>query len=78
MPRVIQVIESDEARGSGNDDDTICRRVTMYHTLDGELLAEKDDYPTFRELFGMVCRRLNKEQWRRFAEQLLEAAKVGG
>lgn len=41
MPRVIQVIESEEIRGSGKFRDP-CRRVMQYYTLDGVLLAEYD------------------------------------
>lgn len=41
MPRVIQVIESVIARGKGAPGDPV-RDVWQYHTLDGELLAEKN------------------------------------
>lgn len=77
MPRVIQVIESDEARGSGADHDNRCRRVTMYHSLDGEPLAERDIHPTFDELFGRCCQLLDQGQKRRFAARLLEVSEVG-
>ena len=40
-PRVIQVIQSIHRRGQGIDGDPI-RLVTMYHTFDGEFLAESD------------------------------------
>jgi hypothetical protein len=42
MPRVIQVIQTDnELRGVGEPGDPY-RRVTQYHTLDGDFLAESD------------------------------------
>jgi len=41
MPRVIQVIETEVARGEGTVED-VFRQVTQYHTLDGEFLAERD------------------------------------
>ena len=43
MPRVMQVIESDIPRGKGEPGDPV-RRVIQYHTLDGELLAEYDQW----------------------------------
>lgn len=43
MPRVIEVIESGVCRGEGIDSDP-CRIVVQYHTLEGELLAERDPY----------------------------------
>lgn len=44
MPRVIQVIESEELRGAGTRDAPY-RRVRQYHTLNGDLLAEADPVP---------------------------------
>lgn len=41
MPKVIQVIESEVNRGKGTLTEPF-RHVTQYHTLDGVLLAEKD------------------------------------
>lgn len=40
----MQVIESVVLRGDGTNED-VYREVTQYHTLDGELLAERDPYP---------------------------------
>ena len=39
--RVIQVIETKTARGSGTPDDPV-RQVTEYWSLDGEKLAKND------------------------------------
>jgi len=39
---VIQVVAVKFLRGTGTKDDVV-RRVCRYYTLDGELLAEKDD-----------------------------------
>jgi hypothetical protein len=47
MARVIQVIETEEKRGKGVEDDPI-RGVTQYWSLDGELLAENDPVVTDR------------------------------
>lgn len=41
MAKVIQVIETEERRGKGVEDDPI-RRVVQYWSLDGDLLAEDD------------------------------------
>ena len=41
--RVISVIETKAARGRGTSDDPV-REVTEYWSLDGEKLAERDDY----------------------------------
>lgn len=43
MPRVIQVIETFIERGKGTPESVI-RQVRQYHTLEGELLAEHDDW----------------------------------
>lgn len=43
MPRVIQVIESEVSRGAGVEGDPV-RKVIQYHTLDGEKLAEYDQW----------------------------------
>ena len=43
MPRVVQVIESIITRGKGDVDDHV-RNVFQYHSLDGELLAERDPF----------------------------------
>lgn len=42
MPKVIQVIESVKHVGNGQDDPY--RNVMCYHTLEGEPLAEYDNY----------------------------------
>lgn len=42
MPRVIQVIEAQETRGSGKNRSDPCRIVMQYFTLEGVLLAEND------------------------------------
>ena len=39
--KVIQVIETKSARGKGTEQQ-LCRVVTQYWSLDGELLAEND------------------------------------
>ena len=44
MPKVIQVIESEVQRGSGKNEDDPVRIVMQYHSLDGDLLAERDDW----------------------------------
>lgn len=41
--RVISVIETKAVRGRGTSDDPV-REVTEYWSLDGEKLAERDDY----------------------------------
>lgn len=43
--RVIQVIETKAARGSGESAADPCRIVRQYWGFDGELLAESDPYP---------------------------------
>ena len=40
--RVIQVIETMALRGTGEDENDMCREVTQYWSFDGELLAEND------------------------------------
>lgn len=45
MPKLIQVIESTEKRGSGLDGDPV-RMVFCYYTLEGVLLAENDPQPS--------------------------------
>lgn len=39
--RLVQVIETKSIRGTGNEED-LCREVTQYWDLDGNLLAESD------------------------------------
>jgi hypothetical protein len=39
--KVIEVIETKSIRGDGTEDD-LCREVTQYWSLDGELLAERE------------------------------------
>jgi len=61
MPRVIQVIESETVRGSGKSEADRCRRVTQYHSLTGEFLAEVDPGDgatvlTLREVFQFAHR----------------------
>ena len=43
MPRLIQVIQSVENRGEGNDHSPF-RHVVKYHDLDGNFLAEFDGW----------------------------------
>lgn len=43
--KVIQVIETKAARGSGTDGQP-CREVTEYWSLDGKKLAERDPIET--------------------------------
>lgn len=52
MPRVIQVIESEECRGKGTEAEPF-RTVRTYHTLDGEFLAEHDP-PSIRHLMELA------------------------
>ena len=40
--RVIQVIETMALRGTGEDENDMCREVRQYWSFDGELLAEND------------------------------------
>lgn len=42
--RVIQVIQTTALRGTGVDEKDPCRRVIQYWSLDGKLLAERDDF----------------------------------
>jgi hypothetical protein len=42
IARVIQVIETRSCRGNGTKEDP-CRVVIQYWTLNGEMLAEKDN-----------------------------------
>lgn len=41
MPRVIQVIESDIRRGKGTEESEV-RLVRQFHSVEGDLLAERD------------------------------------
>lgn len=43
-PRVVQVIESEELRGAGTEDNPY-RTVRRWHTFEGELLFELDPAP---------------------------------
>lgn len=43
MPRVLEVIESEVPRGQGINSDP-CRIVKQYHTKEGDLLAERDEW----------------------------------
>jgi len=43
MPRLIPVIESEIPRGKGLPGDP-CRTVTQYHTPEGLILAERDEW----------------------------------
>lgn len=40
--RIIPVIETKALRGSGKSEGDMCRIVTQYWSLEGELLAEND------------------------------------
>jgi hypothetical protein len=44
FPRVIPVIQSKANRGSGKQPSDPVRNVMQYHTLDGVLLAEFDEW----------------------------------
>lgn len=44
MPKIIQVIESQESKGHGETDADPIRFVTRYYTLEGDLLAEHDPW----------------------------------
>lgn len=46
MARVIQVIETIETRGKGEESDPL-RCVRRYYTFDGEMLAENDPVDPF-------------------------------
>lgn len=46
--KVIQVIETRSVRGKGNIDDP-CRLVIQYWSLNGELIAEKDEVDKGRD-----------------------------
>ena len=48
MAKLIQVIEAEESRGKGLPDDPY-RRVVVYYSVDGELLAERDDWKLNKE-----------------------------
>lgn len=43
MPKLIEVIENLETEGKGTDESP-CRLVTRYYTLDGKFLAERDEW----------------------------------
>jgi hypothetical protein len=70
MPRLIQVIESDETRGLGRDFTDTCRRVRQYHTTDGELLAEVDPWPSHNALLSMIGRYVKEEDIDAFVRSL--------
>lgn len=42
LAKVIQVIETKSARGSGKSENDMCRIVTQYWDFEGNLLAEYD------------------------------------
>lgn len=42
MPKIVILIESEERRGLGKENDPI-RLVTQWHTPDGDLVAEEPD-----------------------------------
>ena len=44
--RLIQVVEVKHRRGEGCCEDDLCREVTTYYDLDGNVLAENDPTPT--------------------------------
>jgi hypothetical protein len=44
FPRVIEVIQSTTKRGAGKHPSDPVRVVFQYHTLSGELLAERDEW----------------------------------
>ena len=43
--RIIQVIETKSVRGSGESLNDVCRQVTQYWDMDGNLLSENDPQP---------------------------------
>lgn len=47
--RVIQVIETRALRGSGENENDMCREVRQYWDFDGTLLAENDPYAKEKE-----------------------------
>jgi len=78
MPRVRKVIESEILRGSGTERDP-SRRVYRLHTLNGKLLAEKDEWQDTKFLDYIE----DAAQYRHFASrtkalvQSLSASTVG-
>lgn len=56
MPKVIQVIESEITRGSGDSEHDPIHIVKQYHTPDGEFLAEHDSESNGVPMFVMqIC-----------------------
>lgn len=47
--RIIQVIETKALRGTGQCETDMCRTVTQYWSLEGELLAEHDPFEKEKE-----------------------------
>jgi hypothetical protein len=73
VPHVISVIESDVPRGRGTQDDP-SRTVIQYHTLDGELLAERDSYAEERAAQNAKT----VEAWpRTIAEERAKVVEIG-
>lgn len=61
MARVIQVIETQALRGSGQSGDDPCRIVTQYWDFEGNMLAEHD--PCAREGYGIKSKvSISEEQ----------------
>lgn len=57
MPRVIQVIELKEKRGSGKEGSPF-RWITAYYDFEGNRLASEDEYwPDKEELFDFILKR---------------------
>lgn len=47
--KVIQVIETKALRGKGENELDMCRTVTQYWSIEGELLAEHDPFEKEKE-----------------------------
>lgn len=56
-PHVIEVIESQIKVGKGVDESDPVRIVTQYHTKDGVLLAERDEW---KECHSIITAGLGK------------------
>lgn len=69
MPKIIQCIQSNEHRGNGTAEHK-SRMVTLYHTLDGALLAEND--PCWSEPYEFEIKRLERELERALAKNSKE------
>src|SRR5690349_21700402 len=73
--RVMQVIETVFNRGQGTSDDPV-REVTVYRSLDGELLAERDPMPPRGQ--GHLLREFaNVERLARAWANVMDGRRIG-